>query len=162
MVIYKGGEFLDLMRAGYEEGGYVAALYDAVLYLKDPSTFPDWVLRGLVVELERRIKIPIKTSSGPKGNEALKLKVNQRHYRRYWEVRSAKSKGAKGDKILEVAKKRLHEINDLVELDAIEASFKRVRKALKNPKSAAEFYKPFHQTMEHIGIKPHDFNMYLQ
>lgn len=138
------------------EAGVLAALYDALyVCVQTNRPIPQWLLNGVLKVVGDRLAVGVSEGMGAKANDTTALKKDRVHLQRWLAVKKLRKSGASQDKeIFFKAKHLLSEVGADCSDKAIENSYYKVEKDMKDPEKARKYYSPLPTTENLLGLKP--------
>ena len=125
----------------FAEAGVAPAIHDAwSLIIDNELVVPDWLATPTMTLIAKDL---------PKGQVSYRSKM--RHYYRWRTVKRLRAENTKREDVFEDASNALLGTQYYRGRDAIEDSYKRVQRGLKDPKTAIQYYTAMSATRELMG-----------
>jgi hypothetical protein len=125
----------------FAEAGVAPAIHDAWSLITDNElAVPDWLAAPTAILIAKAL---------PKGQVSYRSKM--KHYYRWRTVKRLRAENSKRGDVFEDASTALLGTQYHCGRDAIEASYKKVQKELKDPKAAIQYYTAMSATRELMG-----------
>jgi hypothetical protein len=136
----------------FENGGVVAALYDALKLADDMDTTPPkWAIAGAMRIIADRMKSGATIGLGSSGNEKTKYQRAMIDFYRLQAFAQVRNEGVPLADAYAMASERLQGTFAQGAEYAVEKSVKRCRKELKNPELCYKYYQAMKEARELTG-----------